>query len=72
MINESFMKMIQVRYGIKYCIINEPEDFIYIDKDGCDFMTVAGIQTFDADRKRFMQVSEEQRLMHGGAVEGNY
>ena len=68
MINESFMKMIQARYGIKYSIINEPEDYLYVDRDGCDFMTVDGIQTFDADRKQFMQVSEEQRIMHGGSV----
>ena len=72
MVNESFMKMIQVRYGIKYSIINEPEDFLYINRDGCDFMTVNGIQTFDADRKQYMQVAEEQRIMHGGTIDGSY
>lgn len=66
MLNESFMKLIQTRYGIKYSIINEPEDYQYVDKDGCDFLTVAGIQTFDSDRKQYTQMSEEQRLMYGG------
>ena len=73
MVNESFMKMIQARYGIKYAIINEPEDYLYLNWDGCDFMTVDGIQTFDADRKQFIQITEEQRILGGGKIEnGNF
>lgn len=71
-VNESFMKMIQSRYGIKYSIINEPEDFIYVDRDGCDFMNVEGITAFDADRRRFDQLTEEDRLMHGGTIPDGY
>ena len=72
MINESFMKILQTRYGIVYSIINEPEDFEYVSRDGCDFMTVNGIQTFDNDRKQFMQVEEEQRLSHGGVIHDQF
>lgn len=65
-INESFMKIIQSRYDIKYYIVNTPEDFQYISSDGCDFMSVAGIMEFDRDRKRYMQLMEEQRILGGG------
>jgi len=65
MLNESFMKILQTRYGIKYSIINEPEDYDYIAKDGCDFDTVDGIYNFDEDRKRFMQLSIENSIMKG-------
>jgi hypothetical protein len=65
MVNESFMKLIQTRYDIKYSIINEPDDYFYIDHDGCDFMSVQGIMTFDEDRKRFLQVCEENKILSG-------
>lgn len=65
-LNESFMKMIQCRYDIKYYIVNEIQDFQDIRKDGCDFMSVQGIITFDNDRKRFLQLMEEERLLRGG------
>lgn len=65
-LNESFMKLIQTRYDIKYSVINCPEDYDYIPKDGCDFMSVTGIMQFDQDRKVFMQLIEEQRLANGG------
>ena len=66
MVNESFMKLIQTRYDIKYSIINDPEDYFYISHDGCDFMTVQGIITFDQDRKRFLQICEENKIVAGG------
>lgn len=66
MVNESFMKLIQTRYDIKYSIINESEDYFYIQHDGCDFLSVQGIATFDEDRKRFLQVCEENRVASGG------
>jgi len=72
MMNESFMKIIQTRYDIGYSIINDPEDFEYIPKDGCDFMSVDGIFNFDADRKRFMILSTEDSIMHGGVNNENY
>lgn len=65
MVNESFMKIIQTRYDIKYSIINEPEDILYIPKDGCDFASVYGITNFDQDKNRFMQLNEEQRISGG-------
>jgi hypothetical protein len=61
-INECFMKILQTRYGIKYSIINTKEDYDYIDRSGCDFMTVSGIQNFDEDRRRFRQIVTESRL----------
>ncbi len=66
MVNESFMKLIQTSYDIKYSIINEPEDYFYIQHDGCDFMSVQGITTFDEDRRRFLQVCEENKVVSGG------
>ena len=64
-INESFMKIIQVRYDIKYSVINAVSDYDYIDKDGCDFMSVTGINNFDQDRKRYLELSLEEKIMHG-------
>ena len=63
MVNESLMKLIQVRYDIKYSIINEKEDYDYLDKDGCDFMSVYGLKNFDDDRKRFIQLCEENNII---------
>lgn len=61
-INESFMKILQTRYGIKYSIINNIDDYMYIDHDGCDFMTVEGINNFDEDLRRFRLLEEESRI----------
>ena len=61
-INETFMKILQLRYGIKYSIINDLEDYQYIPKDGCDFMTINGIKNFDNDRKRYQQLCMEARV----------
>ena len=74
MVNESFMKLIQVRYDIKYSIINERDDYYYLDKDGCDFMSINGIKNFDEDRKRFIQIYEENQIIsgYGGSISGNY
>jgi len=71
-LNECFMKFIQARYDIKYSIINEAEDYFYIPKDGCDFMSVSGINAFDEDVRRFMYLSEAQRIMSGGAIPDQY
>lgn len=62
-LNESFMKIIQTRYDIKYSIVNDTEDINYIPIDGCDFMSVAGIQNFDADRKQYMISSVENQIV---------
>ena len=70
MLNESFMKLIQTRYDIKYSIINDPEDIMYIPKDGCEFASVMGIMNFDQDKNRFMQLGEEQRISSGGKFLG--
>ena len=61
-VNESFMKFISSRYDIKFSIINNPEDFDYIDKDGCDFASVEGIMNFDDDRNRFIMLCEAQKI----------
>lgn len=69
MMNESFMKILQQRYDIKYSIINDPEDYEYIDHDGCDFMSVYGISNFDEDRKRYMLLNVEENIeRNGGAI----
>lgn len=62
-LNESFMKLIQTRYDIKYSIVNNAEDINYIPQDGCDFMSVMGIQNFDNDRKRYLTLSVENQIM---------
>lgn len=61
-INESFMKILQTRYGIKYSIVNSKEDFDYIDKDGCDFDSVRGIKTFDEDIARYNKLIQSHCL----------
>lgn len=61
-INETFMKILQTRYGIKYSIINDPDDYNYIPKDGCDFMSVNGIMNFDKDRRRYQQLYLESTV----------
>ena len=67
MINESFMKLLQTRYGIKYAIINNASDFDYIDQSGgCDFSTVEGILQFDRDKLDYMTLLEENNIMRGG------
>lgn len=71
-INESFMKMIQARYDIKYSIINDREDYLYIPIDGCDFGSVAGIRNFDEDRKRYILLVEEERIKNGGTFVVGY
>lgn len=72
MINESFMKILQQRYDIEYSIINEPEDYYYIKKDGCAFQSIQGIQTFDMDRIDFLKITEVQKIRIGGGVVENY
>ena len=67
-LNESFMKFIQSRYDIMYSIINTPEDYEYIPKDGCDFASVAGIMNFDKDLKEFMYNCVENQLMSTGKM----
>lgn len=62
MINESFMKVIQQRYDIRYYIVNEPSDWEYINRDGCDFRSVLGIQTFDEDKNRFLLLKGERLI----------
>ena len=57
------MKLIQTRYDIKYSIVNNAEDINYIQQDGCDFMSVMGIQNFDNDRKRYLTLSVENQIM---------
>lgn len=61
-INETFMKILQTRYGIKYSIINDLDDYNYIPKDGCDFMSVDGIMNFDRDRRRYKQLYLESTV----------
>ena len=63
-LNESFMKIIQTRYDIKYSIINTRDDLNYIPQDGCDFMSVAGIQQFDEDKKRWMMLNVESQIIN--------
>ena len=61
-LNESFMKILQARYDIKYSVINEPSDIDYIPRDGCDFASARGIETFDSDKMQFMIACEAQKI----------
>lgn len=62
-VNESFMKVLQQRYGLKYYIINNIEDLDYISYDGCDFTTVEGIQNFDHDKEQYMIYQTEGNIL---------
>ena len=67
MINESFMKVLQTRYGIRYAIINNALDYEYLDHSGgCDFTTVDGIMQFDRDKMDYLAFIEENNIMRGG------
>ena len=65
-INESFMKILQQRYGIKYSIVNEINDYDYIQKDGSDFDNNEGLQTFDEDRMEYLQMTMEEYISING------
>ena len=65
-INESFMKVIQQRYGIKYSIVNTLDDFEYIQKDGSDFDSNEGLKTFDEDRMEYLQMNMEEYISING------
>lgn len=65
-INESFMKVIQQRYGIKYSIINTISDLEYIQKDGSDFDSNEGLSAFDDDRNEFLQMQMEEYISQNG------
>lgn len=65
-INESFMKILQQRYGIKYSIVNELGDYDYIQKDGSDFDNNEGLQTFDEDRMEYLQITMEEYISING------
>lgn len=56
-ITESLMKLIQQRYGANSYMINEPEDFLYVEE--CDF-SVPGIFAMDNDIKRMLSMSNIQ------------
>ena len=68
MINEAFMKILQSRYEMKYAIINDPSDIIYVDQDGSDFMGVNGINNFDEDIKRYMELSIAEDILRGRGI----
>lgn len=68
-INESLMKLIQVRYNFKYYIVNDPSDFDEIVCDGCEFGSVQGIQMYDHDRDAWILNSETARIQMGGGVD---
>lgn len=66
MINESFMKLIQQRYDIKYYIINSAEDYYSIENgnDGCAFNSIEGIMNFDKDKETFVLMQTEMGIMN--------
>jgi len=63
---ESLLKLIQQRYGINATMINEIDD-INIMKD-TDFDSYYGINNFDQDCNRYLEISERYRIMNGGTV----
>lgn len=50
-INESFMKFLQQRYGLKCYVVKSPEDLECIHDDGCPF-TIEGLANLDMDKDR--------------------
>lgn len=66
MINESFMKVIQQRYDIKYYIINSAEDYYSIvnGNDGCVFNSIEGIMNFDKDKEQFILMQTELGIIN--------
>ena len=58
---ESFLKMIQVRYGFSPCSVNTVED--YYTAEDTDF-TDYGILNFDVDSDRYMKIAERYNLQN--------
>jgi len=50
---ESFLKILQSRYGFVACLINTPEDFM--NAEDTDFDLRFGVQNMDGDYKRYVQ-----------------
>lgn len=61
---ESFMKLLQVRYGITGTLVQTEEDIECAGET--DFNPYYGIRFYDEDYNRFMILEEQFRLIRGG------
>lgn len=55
-ITESLLKLIQQRYGYNVCIVNEINDFLYVEES--DF-SIPGLFTLDQDLARWRSVQDD-------------
>lgn len=51
---ESFLKILQTRYGFMACLVNSPEDYEYASET--DFDLRYGVQNMDYDYKRYVEI----------------
>ena len=58
-INESFIKILQQRYGLRCVRVNVKEDWSNLDQCGSDFTSYSGLDVFDADRERYSRLVRE-------------
>ncbi len=58
-INESFIKILQQRYGLRCVRVNVREDWDSMDMCGSDFTSYDGLDVFDYDRLRYIKLAKE-------------
>lgn len=58
-INESFIKILQQRYGLRCTRINVNEDWENLEQYGSDFTTYGGLDVFDDDRDKYIKYIRE-------------
>ena len=51
---ESILKIVQQRYGYNGAMINEPEDFDYLNQD--ETFSITGLVNLDNDKERFARI----------------
>ena len=59
MVTESLMKIIQLRYGYNYQILNYPDDLNEYDDST---FSITGIQIADVDVERFFDICERRKI----------
>lgn len=64
MLIESFLKLLQARYGIVGTYVQSPEDIQYAAET--DINQYYGIRNYDVDYYRYMEIMEINRIMAGG------
>lgn len=59
-INESFIKILQQRYGLRCVRINVIEDWANVDIYGSDFTSYDGLDVFDHDKLKYIKLARER------------